>query len=312
MDLMKGARIAVTQCLAVKRGERVAIIADTKRMKFAAAFERACAELGAQPEIVRIPESGMHGAEPPAFAAAAMKQADVFIAPTTWSITHTKARQAASATGARGATLPGVTAAMFGGPMTADYKKIAALCRKMNAWVKRTKSVRITSPSGTKVAFSIAGRRFEEDNGLYRKPGQFGNLPAGEVFGAPVEGSGEGVIVFDSMGDVITRPGAITVRKGRATGFDRNAGKFKQMLEDAGPGANVIAEFGIGCNPKAKLSGNVLEDEKVFGTVHIAFGNNTSMPGGKNYAKIHMDGIILKPDVWLGRKKVIGAGRWLI
>ena len=73
----------------------------------------------------------------------------------------------------------------------------------------------------------------------------------------------------------------------------------------------TLCELGIGTNEAAILNGIILEDEKVYGTVHIAFGTNTSF-GGVNKAECHMDGIVLRPTLYLDDIKVIENGVFLI
>jgi leucyl aminopeptidase (aminopeptidase T) len=60
-------------------------------------------------------------------------------------------------------------------------------------------------------------------------------------------------------------------------------------LQSVDEDASVVGELGIGINPSARIIGNMLEDEKVAGTVHIAFGNNSQMPGGQNTSMTHRD-----------------------
>jgi leucyl aminopeptidase (aminopeptidase T) len=76
--------------------------------------------------------------------------------------------------------------------------------------------------------------------------------------------------------------------------------------------ARNIGEFGIGTNPKAILSGNILEDEKVRGTCHVAFGTSTSYPGGKVTADIHWDGIVIQPTIWFDGDKIMDGGEFLV
>ena len=283
-------------------------------MAFGKALVAAAEEAGANVDLLIIPETGMHGKEPSKTVAAAMKASDVFVCPTTYSLSHTNARKNACKAGARCATMPGITKAMFTGALTADYKKVAKLVDKMSDVLDKSKTVHITSPSGTDITFSIKGRTCDRDNGIYTKKGAFGNLPAGEACMAPVEGTANGVFVIDTLGKVITKPTPVVFKKGFAVKFGGTQGKKLKKMFDAAKTkkAFALAELGVGANAKAKLSGFVLEDEKVMGTVHLALGNNTSYPGGKNYAPIHEDGIMLKPTMKVDGKVIIKNGKWLI
>jgi leucyl aminopeptidase (aminopeptidase T) len=130
------------------------------------------------------------------------------------------------------------------------------------------------------------------------------------VFIAPVEGTAEGHVVVDgSMGDRKGGKIEISVEEGLAARISGDSPqKLLRMLAAAGPKARNIAEFGIGTNPKARLTGNVLEDEKVMGTCHIALGDNSTF-GGRVRAGIHVDGILLKPTVRIDGKILIRDGR---
>ncbi len=152
---------------------------------------------------------------------------------------------------------------------------------------------------------------------MYHKKGESGNLPTGETYNAPIEGTTNGIFVVDGsmaglglIGDVNIK---IEVKDGFAVKITggRPAKKLNDMLDAVGKGARNIAEFGIGTNDSAKLSGILLEDEKVMGTVHLALGNNITM-GGTFNVPIHLDGIIKKPTVYLDDKLLMKSGKLLI
>jgi leucyl aminopeptidase (aminopeptidase T) len=167
----------------------------------------------------------------------------------------------------------------------------------------------IETKIGTKLYMSIAGRKAHPDTGIFHNPGDFGNLPAGEAFIAPVEDTSEGRAVVDgSMVDRVRGTVEIIFEKGVAQKISGSpAAGLLKMLRKAGPKAMNLAEFGIGTNPKAKLIGNVLEDEKVLGTCHIALGDNSTF-GGRVKAGIHVDGIIKRPTIKLDGKIVMREG----
>jgi len=199
------------------------------------------------------------------------------------------------------------------GGLTADYKQIAALTDKLGDILEKAKTVRITTPSGTDLAMSIEDRPPLRDTGLYHKPGDWGNLPAGEDCLAPVEGTTKGTLVIDSMGATVTHPLRVTIQDGWARKFDGpDAAKLEDILKSADKNAYNIGELGIGTNPKARITGKVLEDEKVLGTVHIALGDNTSYAGGHTKSKIHLDGILFQPTVKVDKRLLMRQGRLLI
>ncbi len=310
MDISRGAYIAVKECLDVKEGEEVVVVTDEERYGIGKALADVSSALGAKTSLLIIQPTGRHGAEPPRHVGEAMAASDVFIAPTTYSLSHTDARRRATEAGARGATLPGVTKEMFLGPMTADYKEVARISEKLADILTRGKEVHITSPSGTDLWIDISGREAEPDTGLYHNPGEWGNLPAGEAYLAPK--SAQGVLVIDSWGKEISRPSKVVIEDGRGVEFEGEAKKLERVLTEAGDCAFLVAELGIGTNPKARITGNVLEDEKVMGTIHIAFGDNASFPGGTNRCGVHEDVIVMGPTVEIDGRRIMEAGRLMV
>jgi len=208
---------------------------------------------------------------------------------------------------------------MFGaGALTADYSTVGRMSEKMGSAMDKTDKVRITSRAGTDLTFSIKGRVVERDTGILAKRGDFGNLPAGEAYVAPVEGTAEGTLVIDgsiaSVGMIKTKPARVTIREGFATKIvgGKEAKEWDRMLASVKKKeAYNVAEFGVGCNPNARLIGIILEDEKVYGTIHIALGDNSTF-GGKVEAGIHLDGMIRYPSLYLDGKPAMKIGLWVI
>jgi leucyl aminopeptidase (aminopeptidase T) len=162
----------------------------------------------------------------------------------------------------------------------------------------------------------IKGRTAHASSGLFREKGLWGNLPTGEAYLAPIEGRSNGVVVVDgSMAGVgmMTAPIRIEVKDGYATditGGDE-AARLRALLEPHGKDAYTVAEFGIGTNDRAILTGLILEDEKVMGTIHIAFGDNKSMGGTVRVAS-HLDGLVKRPTVWFDDDKIMEDGKLLV
>ncbi|MDP2808166.1 MAG: aminopeptidase, partial [bacterium] len=257
-----------------------------------------------------------NGQEPPQAIARMMQSADVIFMITSKSLSHTQARRQASASGARIASMPGATKDMIVRTLCADHRAIKMTGEKLSRVVSRASQVRITTKAGTDLSFSIKGRQAHPDHGIIHSKGGFTNLPAGEVYAAPVEGSANGLLVIDgSIADIwpIKKPIKIAIANGFAVGVEkgRQAKELWQILSAHGQNGLNIAEFGIGINPRAKITGNVLEDEKVQGTIHIAFGDNSGF-GGKVKVSSHQDGIVKNPDVWLDGKQLMKNGKLLI
>ncbi|MRG77847.1 MAG: hypothetical protein C5S33_08825 [ANME-2 cluster archaeon] len=302
MSLKNSTGIVLETCMAVKPGEVVLIITDTAtHLSIASALYDRAVELGCDPILMTMEPRGVHGQEPPKAVAEAMAAADVVLAPTSKSLTHTQAKINAKMAGARIATMPGISLEMMGsGGITADFLAIRDTAFELKSRLDSVNEVRITTDLGTDIIFNVKGCDWRVDHGICHEPGSSSNLPAGEVFVAPK--SGNGVFVVDgSMGGlgILDSPLTIKIEDGQATDITgEGAGQFINMIDSVGPPGRNLAELGIGINPEAHLIGNVLEDEKVAGTVHVALGDNSAF-GGDVVAGIHLDGIITGPTVYL-------------
>jgi leucyl aminopeptidase (aminopeptidase T) len=206
--------------------------------------------------------------------------------------------------------------------LSADYQEIAAITHRLEQQLQGKNRVHITTPMGTDLTFSIAGRDIKTDTGLIHQPGQFGNLPAGECFVAPLEDSAEGVLVVDkSFPELVVRqPVRMIFQKGRVIAVEggAEAEEIKRRIEygeqlEHGENCRFIAELGIGTNPNARLTGRLITDEKVVGTIHVAVGDNASPSyGGVNPAPIHIDGVIGQPTLVIDGETLIEEGRYLV
>lgn len=314
-ELLSASAIAIRDCMGAKAAERILIVADEPLRAIAYALREAARQLGHDAILVEMFPRQTNGEEPPALVAEMMARADVVLCPTSKSLTHTDARRAATAAGARVGTLPGVTEEIMIRCMNADYQRIAERTHELCAMLERTSEIRVTAPSGTDIRLPIAGRKAHASSGLFRERGQWGNLPTGEAYLAPLEGQSNGVVVVDgSMAGVgvTSQPIRIVVENGYATEISGGpeARKLIALLEPHGRDARNVAEFGIGTNDRARLTGVILEDEKVMGTIHIAFGDNKSMGGTVGVAS-HLDGLIKQPTVWFDDRKIMEQGRLL-
>ncbi len=314
--LDKASRIAIRDCMGTKPKEKILVITDENKREIGLSLHKNALDLGYESFLLEMKSREFNGEEPPGLVAEAMKLADVILCPTTKSLTHTNARRSAAALGKRIATFPGITKDTMIRGLNADYKKISKLTVKLAKMMDKTKTVRVTAPNGTDITMSLEGRRGLASKGLFHKKGESGNLPTGEAFAAPVEGKTEGVFVVDGSFAVIgmiKTPIKIKVEKGLATEISggKEAKQLIKMLSSFGKKGRNIAEIGIGTNDSAKLSGLLLEDEKVKGTVHIALGDNKSM-GGKVNVPIHVDGVILKPTVYFDEKIIMKNGKLLV
>jgi leucyl aminopeptidase (aminopeptidase T) len=317
-DLFKACLFALQHNLNLLADEKALVVTDAKNRIIGNAFKDAALTFSSQIEMMEIPELEFSGQEPPSSVADAMLKADVILLPLAKSLSWTNARRVASEKGARIVSMPGITPEIVLRTFTHDYslikKRVNILCDNLD----KTESVHITTEKGTDLAFSAAGRRGRgRRGGIYTEKGAWGNLPCGEAFIAPVEGTAQGVYVVDGshsgLGKIMD-PILIEVQEGKAicvSGGSQSARLLELLRRVNNPDAFNIAEFGIGCNDKAQVCGVTLEDEKSLGTCHIALGNNAFF-GGQVNVGIHLDGVVLNPSVKLDNTTVIKNGSLMI
>lgn len=316
-DLLESAKIALRDCMWLKRHEKLLIVTDIEKDVIGDALFYAAAELCDEPYLMLMKPRSRDGENLPAIIEEAMKKADVVVIPTSKSATHTDARINACAAGARVGTLPGITQDTMERCFKADYKEIARKTVELTRLLTEASKIHVTTPSGTDIRFSVEGINALASTGVVSTAGKFGNIPSGEAYMMPKEGTAEGKIVIDgSVANIglLDRddPIIVKVEGGFATDIKggKDAERLRKMLEPFGKDARNIAEFGVGTNDAAKLVGDILEDEKVMGTVHFAFGNNKSM-GGTFGVQIHIDGLLLNPTFSLDDKIIMRDGKFL-
>ena len=311
-DLERAVETVVGPCLGVRESDDVVIVVDRTTERLGAALRDAAARLGAEPVVTVMEPREVDGQEPPAAVAAALQAADVFIAPTRRSLSHTRARKAASDGGARGATLPGVTEDMLARLMACDFAAMAERSRLVAEVLTAAAEARVTCPLGSDMTFDLTGRDAIADDGDLSVPGAFGNLPCGEGFISPLTGSGTIVVATLASLGLPPEPVRITVRDGRLSGASGEWGeRWTALLDAAGEQGRNLAELGAGTNERATLTGNVLEDEKMLGTVHVAFGASAGI-GGTVSVPVHLDCLVQDATLDAGGTRVLDQGRFVL
>jgi leucyl aminopeptidase (aminopeptidase T) len=312
-DLGPAVDTTLRRCLAVTAGEDVVVIVDAPdKQVIGEALRDGAAKLGADAALLVMAERADHGTEPAAPVAAAMAACDVFIVPTVKSLSHTGARRRACEAGARGATMPGVTEDMLARVMTLDFELMAARSQAVAQLLGRGSSAHIGCPDGTDLTLNLVGRDGTADDGDLAEPGAFGNLPAGEGFISPVNAAG--TLVPASLAGLGLAPqrSTLTIEAGRLTTATGDAGQaLLALLEPYGELGRNVAELGIGTNESATLTGNVLEDEKILGSVHVAFGASAGI-GGSVSVPIHIDVVVANASLTVDGRLVLDAGRYAL
>lgn len=261
------------------------------------------AELATEGVIDRILEKQVTHADLEAALAIVHKSgsevADVVIALANNSTSHTIFRRLVNAAGGRFASLPHFEPDMFFTSMRVDWHAMAERTAKLATAINKAVKIRVDTPNGTRLMLSKEGRSAGGDDGLLRTAGSFGNLPAGEVYLAPVEGTSEGVLVLEyAPTRKLATPLTLTVRNGNVTDISGDD-PYKSHLEDAFAKSALnrnIAELGIGTNDRATRPDNILEAEKILGTIHIALGDNSGF-GGTITTPFHEDFVFYDPTV---------------
>lgn len=284
-------------------------------------------------KLSEYPSVLQSGLDAPDYISEALKKCDIFLIPTSYSLTHTKTRMDATEAGVRGVTLPGFEPYMFdkNGSMTADYEKIAQEIDKGINFISNTnpgkgKLVHITSDSGSDLTFKImeGDRKLKGDNGLCREKSSFSNLPAGEIYTAPIEETTNGTMVIEKGWSSQALEEEDMIFKFEDGYLASLTGAKEDLLKIVGLNPNKkseedselfntrrnVAELGIGMNPKATHYESLLEGEKIMGTCHIAIGTNKFF-GGNIVSDIHFDYIIDKPTIKIEENTFMKNGKHL-
>lgn len=314
LELAAG-RNVMKQCMGVKPDESVLIVTDPGQTGNVQIFYQTAKEFTDKVELISFAGQTENAQEPPDNVAQAMKSADVALLVTSLSISHTRARKNASAAGCRIASMPTITRDIIVRTLRSDYSEIARLSRELAQILTAGQKATITAPGGTDMELTLGNREGEADTGLFVNPGDWGNLPAGEASIGPIEGTTQGILVIDgALAEIeLDQPVTVKIKDGVAVDFrgGQAAKTFARLADAAGPGGRAVAELGVGTNPLARLSPNVLEAEKVYGTIHIALGNNTSY-GGKIDIPFHTDGIVKSPTLTIDGQIIVKDNKALL
>jgi len=307
------AQKAMIHVLKLKKEDIVLVVTDEHTKSEGDAFYTAAIEYGCTAHLYLLPEINRPLLEIPSELSALVKGKTIVInafkgfgEETPFRLKWIKKILATKSI--RVGHCPGITKSMMiEGPMNIDYVKMVDAANKMIKSFNNAKQVHITAPGGTDIILCVEDRGFSTDVQVIDEP-YFANLPCGEIWCGPVETMGDGLIVCDgSIGDIgkVSKPLKIFIEKGKIINIESDDQKLVEDIEkliNVDEEARVIGELGIGLNPGAQLSGNLLEDEKALHTAHIAFGNNEEMEGGQNRSKTHRDFLFYKPTMKVSYK----------
>ena len=302
------AQKAMIHVLNMNKEDTILVVTDEHTKKEGKAFYTAAIEYGCTAHLYYLPENDRPLLELPSDLSQMIKGKTIVINAFKGTAEETPFRikwidHVLATKSIRVGHCPSITKSMMiEGPMNIDYSKLAIAANKMIDSFNNAKQVHITAPGGTNIMLDIEDRGFSTDAQLIDES-HIANLPCGEIWCGPVETKGDGLIVCDgSIGDVgkVSKPLKIFLEKGKIIDIRSDDQKLVEVIEkllNVDEEAKIIGELGIGLNPGAKLSGNLLEDEKALQTAHIAFGNNEDMEGGQNKSKTHRDFLFYNPTL---------------
>jgi leucyl aminopeptidase (aminopeptidase T) len=303
-------------CMGLREGESCLVVCDPDRKGLGSILYEAARQITTTASLTVIqppgPETWQH--DTLVQLEKEMLSHDVILLLTGRSLSHTAPRRRAVKRGARLASMPGITKDILLRAARADYDDVSAKSKRLKDIFSAAETMSVETELGTEVTFSISGMEGYMEDGFYKRPGTWGNMPAGEACVGPREGTAQGLIVVDwSMSAVgrLQEPLLIRVEGGRAVEISgKQADRLLERLNPFGSSAFTVAEFGLGTNDCAQLSGIVLEDEKVLGTAHFALGNNISF-GGSTDVPIHLDGVLRDPTITVDGKRIMQQGHLL-
>lgn len=313
--------------LNAKPGDKIFIITDTKMDSILwQGLSMAAGELNMEPVVSIMTPRATHATDPvgPICRAALDPEVDLCIYLTSTALAHAPVTEQMLQAGKRFILMEELTPEMLvpDGPAGADYGAINALGEKIASRLTEGKRIEVTCPNGTSLTASIEGRVGRSVAGIPLKMRPSGGggcaFPDGEAHVCPVEGTGEGQVVFDltahSVG-AIKEPIRLTVEKGMVTAIvgGREAEIWRDILARHGDSNsyNCPAEIAIGLNPKVTPLGVMRTDKKLYGSAHIGVGDTIAL-GGTCHAKLRLEGVIRKPAVIIDGETVTRGGKILI
>jgi len=317
VDLMPTARRIVEDMLKVRPGEKATIVTDWERpITITTALASAMRYAGAEVTVVTMSPRDHGGIDPPAPVAAAMWASEVVIMQASFAMIHTQTAREPLSRGIRLCEFWGITEdMMIRGGLAEDPIWLEKITVRMAELLDQASEARVTTPNGTDLHFNLTGRRAKSMAGAASEP--WIGLPGGEAAISPVEGSTAGklaapyLVEHREIGwpkeplELIIRDGNVVEVMGGV-----EAQRLKKLITEAGPSARNIAELAIGTNRRCRLEAGLREAKRVWGTAHVAIGDNRSI-GGSVQSPVHIDFILTQPTVWLNGQEVVRDGKLL-
>ena len=317
IDLMPTARRVVEDMLRVRPGELATIVTDWERPStITMALANAMRYAGAEVTVVAMSPRDHGGVNPPAPVAGAIWASQVVIMQTSFATIHTETIRQALGRGIRLCEFWGITEdMMLRGGLTEDPIWLEKTTFRVAELMEKAREARLTTPQGTDLRFDLTGRKAMAMAGSAREP--WIGLPGGEAAISPIEGTTTGKLISPYFVEhrEIGQPQEaleLTIREGNAVEVTGGveAQRLKNLLARSGPPARNVAELAIGTNRRCRLEAGHREAKRVWGTAHVALGDNRSI-GGSVESPLHIDFILTEPTIWLDGQEVVRDGRVL-
>ncbi|APZ50793.1 aminopeptidase [Salipiger abyssi] len=313
--------------LNAKAGDRIYIITDTAMEEPVwRGLHDAALALEMQPTVALMQPRATHSTDPESAVRSGAMDAsnDLVVYLTSTAMAHAPITDALLEEGRRFILMEELTARMLDpdGPAGADYFEIDKLGQKLAKIFTEGSEVRVTCPNGTDLLARIDGRPGRSISGIplvmHESGGGGCAFPDGECHVCPVEGTGQGVIVFDltahNVGAIKT-PIRVTVENGMATAIEggEEAEIWRKLLREHGDANsfNCPAEISIGLNPKVTPMGSMRTDKKMYATSHIGLGDTIAL-GGTCKSKLRIEGVIRQPCISVDGTELTRGGKILI
>ena len=315
-DIWRGCETLVRVCADLKPDETALILSDENTREIGEAIAATAHGVSGQVTHCVIPPFTTHGQEPPKDVADEMVESAVIFGVTKMSMAHSQARSCASQAGARYLSLPDYSIEVLASPaLRADFRALTSLSNRLADLLTAGHEITLHTALGTDLTCDISGRTANAAPGWCWGPGTLASPPDAETNIALLEDGSQGTIVVDgsipcaALG-LLQTPLRLTVEKGRVVRVKgRQANTLNRVFDHLGdPATRIVAEFGIGLNPLARLRGFMLEDEGCLGTAHLGIGSNAAI-GGKNRIPFHLDFIIRDVTVAIDGNTIIANGQ---
>lgn len=304
------------ECLRIKRGDSCLILVDSDTRDLGFLFFEKAKRSKADAALLEIKPGTIRFPEPPKAVVNMLKQVSVVLTLTSHSLIHSTALKHVCHNGSRVLCLSPVSEESIARSINTDFNYIDIKSRRLADLFSIGRRIYVTTDAGTNLVIPIARHKGLANTGIVSQPGMFCYLPSGEASVTPDRRGTKGTLVVDgsipTIG-VLQNPIEIKIKEGygyQITGSDAVT-QLRKILKPFGKKSRNIAEFGIGTNPKAILTGETTEDEKVLGTAHIALGN-PEFEGGILRGNLHLDLILRKPTVKIDGHLVMENGKLVV